>query len=358
MHDSDTPTIRRRYRIGVLFNTPYFAEYARHCVEGLSDCGYDAQPVTSFSPEPQCDAFLVIGIHLYPDVSFCANKAVVGIQTEQLPLSSSSDRQLRGNLKRFRAHRSFYDVVLDWNPSLYERGVGGQHFLPYACAVPKENPKNPEYDLLFIGNVAQSPRRREYLHYLRSLKNRFSLYPDFSPGFGERKRHAIHSSRICLNIHYYDGCGFEAPRMYDYLSHAAFVLSERSGSAFPFVVGRDFEEFRGKEELADKIQHFLDRPDERGRIARHGCDTARRFDHHVSSRICAWEIARVLQNRTSPKLRRIRWSCAAIRSKCFSLMDSASMMKRRLLECVTAKGTRSQPPAANLDAKLSREEEC
>ena len=312
-------------RLAIISNEGYFADFTDGCAAGLGNLGFTVRLLDELPADGDWDAILVVGIHKFPDVPCYRKTVLLGVQTEQLPLMQSSDRRLNRNLKRFRAVCGFYNRLFEWNPSLYTAGVGGDVFLPYGCRSQFGFDTEKVHDVLFIGNLGGSQRRNELL---TSLANQFNFYPDYSPGFGVRKAEAIRGSRICINIHYYTGCGFEAPRVFDYLSCGAFVLSERVISTYPFIVGRDLEDYSGANELACKIAYYLEHDEERQAIAKQGFQTASNYSYDLVSRIIAMEVGRASDSSKGKVSRLLSWNLARARSDYFRFRDYLSTKRR------------------------------
>lgn len=190
--------MQRIKRVALVTQQVYFAEFAQACSKYLNRNGFEVTERSEIPEEKGWDAVLVVGIHQYTRLPFLPGTAFLGVQTEQLPIGLSRDRRLNRNRKRFLAVRDYYQLIFEWNPCLADAGVGGNVFLPYGCVAkrPAEQPK--QWDAVFIGNVMESTRRREILDF---LKGKFTIYPDFSPGFGDRKQDAIAGSKVCLNIY-------------------------------------------------------------------------------------------------------------------------------------------------------------
>jgi hypothetical protein len=319
-----------KYRLAIVSDEPYFDGFKEGCASNLSRHGFSIGVLDKLPEDGKWDSLLVIGIHKFPDMPFYRNTTLLGVQTEQLPLAKTANRRLRRNLNRFHAVRGYYKKLFEWNPSLYDAGVGGDVFVPYGCTLQSAHEGEKRYDVLFVGNVGGSPRRNGLLTY---LAGQFNFYPDFSPGFGMRKAEAIRSSKICLNIHYYEDCGFESPRIFDYLSHGAFVLSERSSSTHPFTVGRDLEDYSDRKELTDKIAYYLGHDAKRREIAGRGFQTAGKYGYDLISSIIALEIRKILEIDRNNVHEFVSWSLARARCDYFRLRDYISI-KRRLSKAV------------------------
>lgn len=199
-------------RIAIVAKLAYFVECGEGICQGLAEIGAKPEVMTEIPTCGEWDAVLVIGVHLFPDIPWMPRTLLVGVQTEQMPVNGVGMGRLQRNKLRYRSVCGYYDHLFEWNPDLYVLNNDGRTFLPYGCRTEPfvEPPK--KYDLAFIGNVGGSERRQMLLE---SLRGQFHFYPDYSPGFGDRKMQAIRESRILLNIHFYDGAGFESPRMFD-----------------------------------------------------------------------------------------------------------------------------------------------
>jgi hypothetical protein len=320
---------RLSLRIAIVSRFVYFEAYTAGICEGFIALGCRAVMMEEIPHTSDWDIVLVVGVHLYPDFPWLKGPRplVAGIQTEQLPVLRPGRGRLRRNETRFTSVRSYYDVLFEWNPDLYAHGLGGSIFLPYGCSKQSYREDDKVYDLAFIGNVGGSYRRKALLE---SLASQFRFYPDFSPGFAERKAAAIAASRILLNIHFYDGCGFEAPRVFDYLSSGAFVLSEKTRQSFPFVPGVDFDTFDTPEHLVQQIKHYLDRPALCQQISRHGFETAHRYHFQDAAGVILLEAYRQMGRRHFPGTRLSRWLLGRLRCRAFELRDQISLRRRRI----------------------------
>ena len=314
-------------RVAVVFNQVYFSEFSEQCALHLAKAGFHTEVLHEIPAGQEYEAVLVVGIHEYPSIPFMRDVVMLGVQTEQLPLGEHHAGRISRNLRRFHSVRGYYQCIFDWNPGLHEAGIGGEVFIPYGCSNRETTSFSKTHDLVFIGNVGGSPRRQELLE---SLGRKYTVYPDFSPGFGSRLDEAIGSSKICLNIHFYEDCGFESPRVFDYLSRGAFVLSEHALSTSPFLVGRDLQDFSDGEELFEKIEHFLQNESERNQIAARGRLTAMEHSFETTSRILAREFLNVLNRRSSVTKRHFAWARARVRSGYFAARDHISLKRRRM----------------------------
>jgi len=314
-------------RLAVVFNEAYFAEFSEACTAHLRKHGIAAETFDGIPEGVEWDAILVIGIHKFTRIPRRAGVPLLGVQTEQLPLSGGATGRLLRNLRRFNAVRGYYRAIFDWNPCYTARQSGRVIFIPYGCTPVELKPATKDWDVVFIGNIAGSSRRAEILDH---LKKRFSLFPDYSPGFGVRKSAAIGSSRVCLNVHYYDDCGFESPRVFDYLAHGGFVLSERVESTRPFEVGRDLDDFGDLHELIAKLEHYLRNDTERERIAVQGRQTALQNGYDKAANIIAAEVHKAIGSSQGSPASWIAWATARLKSERMELVDRASLQRRRL----------------------------
>jgi spore maturation protein CgeB len=197
-------------------------------------------------------------------------------------------------------------------------------FLPYGCVQSKFESFSKDFDVCFIGNIHGNRRER----ILNALRNEFSFFPTFSPGFGAAKIDAVRRSRVLLNLKFYPDGGFEGPRVFDYLANGAFVLSEFSQCTLPFVDGRDFVQFLGEVELLEKLRWFLKEETARDVIARQGHETCQNFTY---DRIAGMLLEFLLDcELCSASQRRVRWMASRVRSILFQFRDTAAAALRPL----------------------------
>jgi hypothetical protein len=315
-------------KIAIVSKSVYFDECREGIYRGLQEMGFFPELMSEIPISGDWDVVLVIGVHLFPRIPWLPRTLVAGIQTEQLPIDGVATGRLLRNKRRYDAVCGYYDHVFEWNPDLYVLQNDERTFLPYGCVTEQFEVIPKKYDVAFIGNVCGSARREKVLEQLRC---QFDFSPDYSPGFGDRKKQAIRESRILLNIHFYEGAGFESPRMFDYLSLGAFVLSERTVSSYPFVRGVDFDDFGCVDELVQKIQFYLENDVLRAQISQQGLQTAHRFHYAACARILAFEVQRQLPRRSSNLVRFQRWLSARLKCMLFQSRDLLSEKLRRVL---------------------------
>ena len=125
-------------------------------------------------------------------------------------------------------------VVWDYNEInvvyLIEKGIVNAKYFPigydYSLSDPKINSYNESdktIDILFLGWVTPNSRRLKMQYILQEKGFNILFIWDKSP---EEMRYLIHRSKICLNIHSYDKGFLETPRISNYLSNYACVVSE------------------------------------------------------------------------------------------------------------------------------------
>lgn len=89
--------------------------------------------------------------------------------------------------------------------------------------------------------------------------------------FGLEMHRALKRSRVCLNGVIDIGQGQSANmRLFEIAGTGAFQLMEHHADAPYFEPGVEIETYRGKDELLEKILHYLDHPEARRAIARRG----------------------------------------------------------------------------------------
>jgi len=308
----------------------YFEQYVAEMSKELSRLGHTISVLPEIPNDDSWDVILIVAIHLFSNVPLLSRAVIAGIQTEQLPIGDKTAQgRLKRNLNRFNAVKRYYDVIYEWNPALFALGFGGNVFLPYGCRAGNDQEFAKEFDVAFIGNIHHSPRRQRILE---SLRSKFNFYPDYSPGFGDRRQHAINSSRILLNIHFYDEAGLESPRMFDYLSSGAFVISEATSQSYPFEAGRDFVSFQDETELIPLIEKYRHDEEKRSVIARQGFEASQRFTYARCAELLSIDLFRRWNSRRSPLHRVPYWIASQLRCHWFDLRDNVSQRKRQFLD--------------------------
>lgn len=101
------------------------------------------------------------------------------------------------------------------------------HYLPIGASTTygrTAHSGNKSFDVLFYGDSASSPRRRQMLD---ALKQHFDVQI-FSGVFGQEMQAAILQARVVINLHYYEDGLLETPRIQECLSLGVPVVSESS----------------------------------------------------------------------------------------------------------------------------------
>lgn len=309
-------------RAAILFRHVYFREFCENIAAALTSSGVSVV-LSDAATAPNVDVLLYVGVHLFPDIPRPSVALVAGVQTEQLGTRGvHGSPRLQRNRNRFECLQGYYDLLFDWIPGVCESE--GRSFLPYGCSAGPLVTEQKEFDVCFIGNIHHS--RREKL--LTSLRRDFHFFPDFSPGFGAAKLTAIRKSRILLNVRFYEDGGFESPRMFDYLSTGAFVISERAEACDPFVAGRDFVDFEGEEQLRLLLQQYLGDEPARARIAASGHSVCQQNTWDtVANRLL---LALQTQQKRTPWKRWQGWLESRIRCRLFTSRDQVSLIRKRL----------------------------
>jgi hypothetical protein len=132
-------------------------------------------------------------------------------------------------------------------------------YVPQLARIPQ---CDEEIDVLFVGSINE--RRKRILLQLR--ERGINVNADFGVYGAERDR-LISRSRLVLNMHYYEGKVFEIVRVSYLLANRRFVVSERgrdSEEESAFANGVAFADYDG---LVDACAVYLQRADERRRIA-------------------------------------------------------------------------------------------
>jgi spore maturation protein CgeB len=102
---------------------------------------------------------------------------------------------------------------------------------------------------------------------------------------GDEKCRAMRACKIALNTNHYAGIGDVNKRTFELAGIGAFQLTdERAALHDYFEVGREVATFTGRGDLLEKVRYYLDRPEERARIAEAAQARAHR-DHTFAARL-------------------------------------------------------------------------
>lgn len=131
-----------------------------------------------------------------------------------------------------------------------------------------------DIDVSFVGSVRVNGKRNEHIEYLR--KNGVKVYTrPYRLPLGEYSD-ILNRSKISINF-----CGekgYESRlggRIFEIISCKAMLLQENGAQAEKILnEGKDFVSFKNKEDLLEKIRHYLKRERERFSIAQSGHDKA------------------------------------------------------------------------------------
>ncbi len=265
-----------KHRIAIVGKWRYSVAFRDALVECIKQYGFESQGFSEFEEingfNPSC--VVVIAPHLY-EIPKNHDIIWIMIQTEQLFNDDKKTEQtmFSGYLKQLKPRIKAYDIILDGNKcNLYGLKRLTKSIVEYFpsywfsevdYSTKADNSRN-KYDLLFIGNMPGMRNRREVL--LSFLNKKYSIYPETTELWNEKKQKAILESRICLNIHYDESRYYESARMNDYFANHAFVLSEPMKYTEPYVEGEDYVEFFWTN-ICEKIDYYLEHEEERLKIA-------------------------------------------------------------------------------------------
>ena len=286
-----------KQRIAVVGKLNYFIDYRDALVECIRHYGFEAFACSeideALAMNPTC--ITVIGSIVF-DVFEHKNDDIIWIliQTEQLYLDDIPSKQafLNKMRKKVEPILNCFDIILEWDKCnikwLKERTKAIVEHFPYAWfpALEYEGDhsinEDEKYDILFIGELPGIDKRRKVL--LDYLSKKYKVYPKTRGVWGEEKKQAIASSKICLNIHYDESRYAETDRLFDYFSKKRFVLSEPIRYPEPFVEGEDYVEFFWTN-LCEKIDYYLSNNEERQRIAQNAYNKLHQYTLLESTKI-------------------------------------------------------------------------
>lgn len=207
----------------------------------------------------------------------------------------------------------YYDFVFTGGSEAYdilnEKGIKNLHFLPFACepglhkqqTLSEEDKKHYGADIVFVGSVHPQlyPLRIKFLETIADLDLAVwgpgsSSIPQDSPIKkcirGEKTppdawTKIYSASKIVLCMHYKDPAGSipchqASPRVYEALACGAFLMVDAQRDVVTLFKDReDLVLFRDTDELRELIKYYLERPEERLKIAENGKRTA--LDKHT-----------------------------------------------------------------------------
>jgi spore maturation protein CgeB len=186
-----------------------------------------------------------------------------------------------------------YDLCLTFArhlmPTYRDAGVRSVAYLPFAADPglhrPVRAPENPEFDVVFVGNL-DSPER---VHWLEPLTDyRLAVFGErtrtevprssplrqarfFPPVYGADLAEALSRAAISINILRDQNRFSHNMRSYESLACGAFTLSQRSPELLElFREGEEVVCYETIDELRGQVAYWLPRDAERSRIAQAG----------------------------------------------------------------------------------------
>jgi spore maturation protein CgeB len=143
-------------------------------------------------------------------------------------------------------------------------------------------------DVSFVGT--NRPGRMELMRFLNSQGVAVQIWgnswPKETPNYmGEaiyldNKRYVYNSSKIVLNHHYLVGVNM---RFFEALGNRCFMLSDLVDGIeeLGFKEGVHYVSYSNMQDLVEKIHYYLQRPEERQKIARQGHATVRQNHTYI-----------------------------------------------------------------------------
>lgn len=239
-------------KIGIVGKKNYFINYQKALVREINSYGFNAIAYNDV------DLAVIDGVTVL--VVICPqlfrkpkekNILWIAIQTEQMYNPNIGGNEIfgRSHMKDILPILKKYDVILDWsidNVDILTKYLKKCYFFPYSYFKELEIADNKpndekEYDICFIGNMPGVDNRRKEI--LEKLQQKYKCYPIRNDLWGGNKTLALKSAKIYLNIHFEESRCMESPRIYDYIANRCFVLSEPMHNPYPFVVGKDYDDF-------------------------------------------------------------------------------------------------------------------
>lgn len=248
-------------------HSPVFQEIAETIHYGLLALGHDSQLV-GLRPDrqlPDPDRWhIVLGSNLLPLYPMALPTHSILYNLEQLSLGSP---WMHPNLLELFEEHLIWDYSQKNLELLASFGIDHAVHVPigYMPQLSRLEPAAIEdVDVLFYGSM--NPRRRQILEALEArgvkVQRIFGVY-------GAARDAWIARAKIVLNLHLYDAHVFELVRVSYLLANHKFVISEvgTDPSEQAFASGVVFAAY---EDLVDVCLDYLNRPDDRRRIAASG----------------------------------------------------------------------------------------
>lgn len=210
--------------------------------EKLRSYGWSVDIITDNINDFPLDMYFVICPQIFK--SLPPGEKMISFQLEQSVSSRWFTSDYFKVLKRSLAVFDYSIINIDY---LSKKGINYPHvfYLPIGTLRGRfcgSDFSEKKYEVLFYGDANSSPRRRRMLD---ALSNNFNVR-ECSEVFGEEMIREICSTRIVINIHYYENAILEMPRIQECLSHGVIVVSEDA---------QDRDEYP---ELQDVVRFFVE----------------------------------------------------------------------------------------------------
>jgi hypothetical protein len=239
------------------FHVRAFDEVAEVIRAGLIALGIDCERSVGRLAEGRTN--IVFGAHLLPPGTVLPDDAVV-YNLEQIV--DGAMWVTPRYLELLRRHR-VWDYSARNCSALEHLGVQRPVHVPigHAPSLERIAPAREDIDVLFYG--AYNARR---LTLLARLEQRGWSVARSNGIYGEERDALVARARIVLNVHYYEQSRLEVPRCFYLMANGRFILSETSPDAAETGLdpGIAFATYEGME---DACARYLERPEERSRVA-------------------------------------------------------------------------------------------
>lgn len=262
-----------RLKFALVSRSFCFTEERDYMLNRLLRAGFEVKNFESFEDFKDYDPDCVL---VYQPLDFPIprdrSKIWAAVQSEQLYTPSLGGEVFgKTHLKALKPYLDTYRIFFDSsreNIELLRKHTKARvecmtEYARSSLPVLPKSDTEPEYDLLFIGNLPGVNGRRKVI--LDHLASRYKLHPIEFDLWNEKKVQAIASAKICLNLHYDEARYEEQTRLMDYLECGAFVLSEPMYESL-FEDGKDYISFY-LSELDEKIDYYLSHDEERKKFA-------------------------------------------------------------------------------------------
>jgi hypothetical protein len=262
--------------IGYLYRPESNYRYLEDAFGSLSEVRYlgtHYKERPGYSPDENILNIVQDNGHGYTGIILSESCLFAGLLDLACPTAIWISDYWKGNYHRWRYARLFDHVFVSQKDGLNDFAMAGceeVHWLPVACdpQVHRDYGIERIYDVGFVGHV-NLPSQQRRLKLLIELSKSYRMNDFQTPTYLQDMARVYSQSKIVVNI---PNSGDLNMRVFESMSCGAMLLTEDIGNGQRelFEPGVHLDVYRSKEELLEKIDHYLAHDEERKRIATAG----------------------------------------------------------------------------------------